>query len=232
METFSKPGSAKRAVVVAVAPVLLLASMIWHPFIPGRLPNNAEIAQAVSIDTTRWGLSHLSSAFASAVLVLAFIVIRGLLRESGDRTWSAIGLGFIVIGSLSYTVLPGMEFAPLAAVESGVNPIAVQAALQDWFTGVLMVGALTFAIGVVGIAIAVLRYAPLSRVLAWVVVVALIVMAVSRIVPLAAIQFYVQGVAALIALWPLAWAVWTRHEQPRSAEKRVRNAAACAGAVY
>jgi hypothetical protein len=229
METFSKTGSATRAAIIAIAPVLLLAAMIWHPYIPGRLPNNAAIAEAVSNDTTRWGLSHLASAVASAVLVLAFIAIRGLLRESGDKTWSAIGLGFIVVGSLSYTVLPGMEFAPLAAVQSGVNPIAVQTALQDWFVAVLMVGALTFAIGVGGFAIPILRHPPLRPELAWVVVVALIVMAVSRVVPLAAVQFYVQGAAALIALWPLAWAVWTRREHASSAEKPIAGAGIGAG---
>jgi hypothetical protein len=42
------------------------------------------------------------------------------------------------------------------------------------------------------------------------VVVALIVMAVSRSVPLATVQFYVQGVAAVVALWPLAYAMRTQ----------------------
>jgi hypothetical protein len=32
-------------------------------------------------------------------------------------------------------------------------------------------------------------------------------MAVSRFVPLAAVQFYVQGVAVIVALWPLAYAM-------------------------
>jgi hypothetical protein len=33
-------------------------------------------------------------------------------------------------------------------------------------------------------------------------------MAVSRLVPLAAFQLYVQGAAALVALWPLAYRTW------------------------
>jgi uncharacterized membrane protein YjjP (DUF1212 family) len=101
------------------------------------------------------------------------------------------------------------EFAPLAAVERRVDPEAVQTALQEWFTAVLYTGALTFAIGIACLAIAILRDRALDPKLAWVVVVALIVMAASRIVPFAAIQFYVQSAAALIALWPLAWVMST-----------------------
>jgi hypothetical protein len=48
-----------------------------------------------------------------------------------------------------------------------------------------------------------------SRGLTRVVVAALIVMAVSRFVPLAAVQFYVQGVAVIVAFWPLAFAMRT-----------------------
>jgi hypothetical protein len=35
-------------------------------------------------------------------------------------------------------------------------------------------------------------------------------MAASRLVPLAAFQLYVQGIAALVALWPLAVRMWRR----------------------
>lgn len=217
MGDFSKTRSASRAVIVAIAPVLLLAAMIWHPYLPGRLPDHGGVAQAVSNDTTRWGLAHLAAAAASGVLILAFIAIRGYLREAGDEAWSAIGLGFIVIGSLSYAVLPGMEFAPLAAVETGADPVAAQAALDGWFVPVLLAGALTFAIGIVCVAVAILRNRVLNPQLTWVVVAALIVMAASRLVPFAAVQFYVQSAAALIALWPLAWVVRTGHGHASSA---------------
>jgi len=142
---------------------------------------------------------------ASGALVLAFIAIRGYLREAGDQALSAVGLGFVVMGSLSYAVLPGMEFTPLAAVEIGADAAAAQAALDDWFVPVLVTGALAFAIGIVCVAVAIRRHGGLGPNLTWVVVLALIVMAASRLVPLAVAQFYVQSAAALIALWPLAW---------------------------
>ena len=99
MENFDGTRSVTRATVVAIAPALLFAAMIWHPYLPGRLPDHAAVAEAVADDTTRWGLVHLASALASVVLILAFIAIRGFLREAGDKAWSAIGLGLIVIGS-------------------------------------------------------------------------------------------------------------------------------------
>jgi hypothetical protein len=205
-----------RAAIVAIAPIALLVAMISHPYLPGRLPNHAAVAEAVSEGTTRWALVHLAAAVASGVLVLAFIAIRGYLREAGDQAWSAIGLGFIVMGSLSYAVLPGMEFTPLAAVEAGADPEAAQAALDDWFVPVLVIGALAFAIGIVCVAVAIRRHGGLGPTLTWVVVLALIVMAASRLVPLAVAQFYVQSAAALIALWPLAWVMKTGREQPGS----------------
>ena len=45
----------------------------------------------------------------------------------------------------------------------------------------------------------------------------LVVMAASRFVPLAVAQFYVQSAAALIALWPLAWAIKGQQRVPSPA---------------
>ncbi|MDP8931492.1 MAG: hypothetical protein M3O70_23720 [Actinomycetota bacterium] len=202
------------AAIVASAPVVLLAAFLWHPYIPGRLPNNAAVASAAAADTTRWAVAHLAAVVASAVAVLAFMAVRNYLREAGDTRWSSFGLPFIVLGSTLYAVLPGMEFAPLAAVESGADAQAAQAALQPWFLAVLFSGALPFAIGTVGFAVAIARSAIFSPRLAWLVVAALIVMAASRLVPLFAVQFYVQGAVALIALWPLAYQM-SKHPQAR-----------------
>ena len=210
--TSNSSTSVTRAAVVAIAPIVLLVAMASHPYIPDRLPDHAGVANAVADGTTRWALVHLAAAMASGVLVLAFIAIRGYLRERGDRALSAIGLGFVVMGSVFYVLLPGMEFAPLAALESGADPEAAQAALDDWFVPVLFIGAVLFAIGVGLVAAAIRRHAGLGPTLTMVVVLALIVMVASRFAPFAAAQLYVQSVAALIALLPLAWAI---KEQPQ-----------------
>lgn len=105
-------------------------------------------------------------------------------------------------------MLPGMEFAPLAAMEAGGDAQAAQTALLPWFIPLLVAGAVSFTVGMLGFAVAVHRSRILSPELTRVVV-ALVVTAVSRFVPLSAIQFYVQGVACCVALLPMARSMWT-----------------------
>lgn len=195
-----------RAIVVVIAPVALLAAFVTHPYLSGRLPNDAEVAAAVVAGPTRWGAVHLATALASGLIILAFLAVRSYLREAGEDRFSALGVPFVVIGSTLFAFLPGMEFAPLAAAETGATTMEIEAAqdaLASWFLSVLVIGALAFAravsIATVG-----------SRGVTRVVVAALIVMAVSRFVPLAAVQFYVQGVAVVVALWPVAYAMRTQ----------------------
>jgi hypothetical protein len=202
-----------RAGVLAVTPVLLLVAAAWHPYLPGRLPNDTAVAEEVLSDPTRWGLAHLAAGVAFGFAVLAFVAIRNQLREAGEHRWSGVGLPLVVLGSTLYTMLPGMELAPLAAAESGADVAAVQAALEPWFVPVLFAGAGMFVLGIVGFAAGIIRSGLLGPGTAGLVVTAPVVMAVSRLVPLVAFQLYVQGLAALVALWPLAYRIW-RPPQP------------------
>jgi hypothetical protein len=202
-----------RTTVVVVAPAVLLAVFVAHPYLSGRLPNDAGVAEAVATGPTQWGAVHLSTAVASGLIILAFLALRSYLREAGEDRFSALGVPFVVIGSTLFAFLPGMEFAPLAAAETGATTTEIEAAqeaLASWFLPVLVAGALAFAIGVFGFARSISIVTVGSRGLTRVVVAALIVMAVSRFVPLAAVQFYVQGVAVIVALWPLAYAMRTQ----------------------
>jgi hypothetical protein len=197
-----------RTAILVAAPATLLATLVAHPYLAGRLPNDAEVADAVAGGMTRWGLVHLATSVASSLIILAFLAVRSYLRETGEDRFSALGVPFVVIGSTLFAVLPGMEFAPLAAAETGANTAEIEAtqeALASWFLPVLASGAVAFAIGVFGFARALSITTVGSRSLTRVVVGALIVMAISRFIPLAAVQFYVQGAAAIVALWPLAY---------------------------
>jgi len=199
--------------VVVVAPVVLLVVFVAHPYLSGRLPNDAGVAEAVAAGPTQWGAVHLATAVASGLIILAFLAVRSYLRETGEDRFSALGVPFVVIGSTLFAFLPGMEFAPLAAAETGATTTEIEAAqeaLASWFLPVLVTGALAFAIGVLAFARAISIATVGSRGLTRVVVAGLIVMAVSRFVPLSAVQFYVQGVAVIVALWPLAYAMRTQ----------------------
>ncbi|MGH8968805.1 MAG: hypothetical protein ACRDV1_02520 [Actinomycetes bacterium] len=188
-------------------------ALVTHPFISGRLPNEAEIAEGVAADTTMWALVHLAAGVGSALIAIAFLAVRSYLQEAGENRHSARGLPFVVMGSTLFAVLPGMEFAPLAAAESGATTAeieAAQAAIGSWFMLVLVVGALTFAAGALLFATAIWQTRVAGSGLTTVVVAALVVMAVTRFVPLSIAQFYVHSLAALLALWPLAYLMWTR----------------------
>jgi hypothetical protein len=152
-------------------------------------------------------------------VILAFLAIRDYLRDAGDHRLSALGVPFVVIGSTLFAMLPGMEFAALAAAETGsglADIAAAQAALQPWFVPVLAIGALSFAIGVLAFIRGITTTGILSAPLTAVVVGALAIMAVSRLVPLAVAQFYLQSAAGILALWPLAYRMW-RYPTPRLA---------------
>lgn len=201
-----------RAAILSVAPAVLLAGFLSHPYIGVGPPDDAAVAAAAASDPARWGLSHLVIGLGSGLVVLAFLAIRSYLREAGEERWSASALPFIVIGSTLYGLLPGMEFAALAAAETGADVQAAQAALEPWFVPILVTGAVAFALGVFGFARGISSSRVLSRRLTRCVVGALAVVAAARFVPLTAVHFYVQSAAGIVALWPLAYGMWMHPE--------------------
>lgn len=204
--------------VVVLAPVVLLAAFLAHPFLTV-LPDTAAVAAALESGTTRWGVAHLLTNVGSALLALAFLAVRAHLREAGEDRHSRVGVPFVVFGSVLYGFLPGLEFAPLAAVETGGDVAATQAVLEGWFVPVFVTAAITFAIGAFafakGVAAAHVLGGPVTRL----VVVSLAVMAVARAVPVGVVQFHVQALAGLLALLPLAISMGAarRRTAPRGA---------------
>ncbi len=205
------------AAVVAVAPAVLLAGFLYHPYISPPT-DEAAIGAAAASDTVRWGLSHLAIGVGYGLAALAFLAIRRYLREAGEERWSIRALPFIVLGSTLFAILPGMEFALLAAAETGGDVRAAQAALMPWFVPTLLTGAVSFALGAFGFARGIASSGVLSPRLTRPVVGGLIAMAVARFVPLGAAP-YVIAAAGAVALWPLAHEMW-KHPDARSATQR------------
>ena len=197
-----------RLLAVVAAPAVLFAGFVYHPYVSNA--TNAEaIADAVVADTTRWGLAHLAIGVGYALMLLAFLAIRSYLRESGEERWSSVALPLAAVGSALFAILPGMEFAPLAAAETGGDVEGAQEELMPGFIPILLTGAITFSIGVLCFAMAIVRSVVLTRQVQRLVVGGLVVMAVARFVPLGAAQVVI-GVAAIVALWPLAYEMWKR----------------------
>lgn len=212
------------ALGVALAPSVLLFVVLAHPFI-ATIPDAAAVAHGVHADTTWWGIVHLLTTVASALVALAFLAIRAFLRDAGEERFSAWALPFVIAGSALYGLLPGLEFAPMAAALTGADAAAAQASLKPWFISVLATSVILFAIGIVGFARAVVAGRVLSRPLTQLVVTGLVVWAAARFVPLGLVQFYLQGVAGIVALWPLAYQMW-RQPQPRQLARAATASAA------
>jgi hypothetical protein len=210
-----------RAAILAIAPAVALLGHGYHPWIgtPADVNFFETLAAAIAADPTRWWVSHLTIAVGSGLLVLAFLALRGHLREAGEERWSVLGLPFIVMGSTLYALLPAMEFAPLAATHASADAAAVQAALMPRFIPILLTSAALFALGILGFAVGIARGAIVSPALTWIVLTALVVMAAARFFPVGPIQLYVGPVAAIVALWPLAYAMW-KQPQARFGEQR------------
>lgn len=196
-----------RGAIAAVAPVVLFLGFAYHPLVANPTDESA-LAEAAASDTTRWGLSHLAVGVGYALLALAFIAFRSYLRDAGEERWSIKALPFAVLGCALFPVLTGMEFALLAAAETGGDVEAAQSELLPWFIPIFVSGAVCFTLGAVGFAMAITRRDVLGRRLDWLVASALVVMAVVRFVPLGATQIVI-GVAAIVAFWPLAYGMWS-----------------------
>ncbi len=206
-----------RVAVIAVAPAFFGAALVAHPYISGRLPNATAITEAVTADTTMWAVVHLGAAVGSALIAIAFLAVRSYLQQAGENRYSELGLPLVVLGSTMYAVLPGMEFVPLAAAENGhtaSHVAAAQSAIAGWFMTVLLVGGIAFAAGATLFATAISKAGVPNAGLRRVVVAALLVMAVTRLVPLFIAQVYLQSLAALVALWPLAYVMWIHPVPP------------------
>jgi hypothetical protein len=197
-----------RAAVIGIAPLVLLAAFAYHPHIMF-LPSAEAVAHAVQADTVRWGIAHLGVGVGAALMAAAFVAVGGYLGDADNRRLGVvIGVPLAVLGAGVYAILPGMEFTVLAAVKTGADVVAAQKAIDSWFVPTMMSSAIVNAAGLILLARAVNGSEVLSRGTRSVVVAAFLVMAVSRFVPIGPVQFYVQGVAGIIALWPISYHIW------------------------
>ena len=201
-------GADMRPIVTAAAPLVMLLGFAYHPYI-ATLTDKAAVGEALTADTTRWGVSHLLVAVGSVLTALAFLAVRELFRAAGEDQWSRRGLPLVVAGSVLFAMLPAMEIGTLATTKVGADAEAVQTELNAWFLPVLLAGGAIFLAGCVCFAVAVRRSRLLGPVASRAVPAALVVMALMRVVPLGA-SFYVGGIAGLVALLPLAVVMWRR----------------------
>lgn len=205
-----------RAAIAAIAPAVLLLGFAYHPYV-ANATDEAALAEAASSDTARWGLAHLAIGIGYALLALSFIAVRSYLLEAGEQRWSVRALPFAVFGCALFPILVGMEFAPLAAAETGGDVEAAQSELTPWFIPILVPAAISFTLGAVGFALAIAQSRVLNKRVTRLVVGALVLMAAARFVPAGAAQIVIGG-AGVVAFWTLAFAMWNRRNEQLSGE--------------
>ncbi len=159
------------AITVAAGPLLLLAGLVWHPFIPD-LTDSADVARHLEEDTMTWLGAHYLVAVGAAVLLLGLLAVRTFIRTtSGPEPWTERAIAPLVLGSCLFVMLPAMEIAMLAVAEAGGDSAATQEELQTWFLPTLIAAAIFYGVGVVLFGVGVLRSQILPSGLSWVVLV-------------------------------------------------------------
>ena len=191
-----------RAAVTGLAPFLLLIGIVYHPYLAD-LRDKGTVAEALTADTTRWGVAHLMVGLATAVVLLAFLSVHAFLREGGHAGTSAVGVPFIVVGSVLFAFLPAMEIAMLGAYDAGADVEEVLLEMNPWFQPILLASAAVFAAGISLFAVAIARSRVLDKRVTGLVVGALGVVAVTRFVPLG-VALYLGAAALVVALLPIA----------------------------
>lgn len=195
------------AAIVAIAPFFMLAALGYHPYI-ARLTDNAAVAQSLTADPTRWALAHVAVGVGFGLVLIALLAVCRHLQRAGEDRWSSRAVPFLVMGTTLFTFLPAMETAMVAASEVGGDPVALQEELATWFIPIMLSAALISAIGVISLAIAVVRSRAFDTQLTRVIAGALVVLALSRFVPLGG-ALYLGAVAGVVALVPIAIQMWS-----------------------
>jgi hypothetical protein len=205
------------ALAAAGGPLLLLAGLLWHPFIPD-LRDKVDVVRHMQADTAAWFGAHLVVALGAAILLLSFLAVRAHVRTSvGREPWTARAIPLLTVGSCLFVMLPAMEIAMLAVDAAGGDLVATHLALNTWFVPISMAGSAAFAIGSVLFAIGIHRARILPSGLAWVVIAALVVSAASRFAPMT-LPLMIGAVALVVAMLPLAASMWNA-----GAAKRTRS---------
>ena len=198
-----------QAAIVAIAPVILLAGVAYHPFV-ARLTDRTELAGAISQDATRWGVAHVAVGIGLGLWLVAFLAVCSYLQQSGEKRWSATAVPFLVMGTTFTLFLPAMETAVGGAAQAGANPESVLAELRPVFMGSMVAGGLLSAAGVIMVAIGIARSGAFDRQRSRILVAALAIVAVCRLIPNGR-ALYAGAVAGVAALVPIAIAMWRQH---------------------
>jgi len=204
-----------RALVLAAAPLMLLAGFLYHPYV-GNVIDKDLIIEAVNDDPDRWAWAHILVAAGIVLVLVALLSVRHELRARGEERWSFIGVALAIFGGAFLATTTGTEIMLGPVANAGVDLRAVLDATEPWANGMYAVAGLAFSLGLLGFAVATYRTKPLGGQLDVIAIAGLVVIAVANWVP-HSIAEYAAAVASAAALWPFAYRVWGEEEATAAA---------------
>lgn len=192
-------------VVLMLAPVVLAVGFSLRPY-SSNFTDTAKTAVDVSNGPLRFVWAHGLISAGLVLIILAVFAIRLHLLNEGENTWSFYATGLITIGGGMLVALTGAEgFGGYAVVKAEGQVEAFFEATEDW-TWLLFVAIIVFSVGLLALAVAVLRTRVLSSARKWIVVAALGIWMIANFV-LSSWATYVISFAAIVVFWLLAASV-------------------------
>ena len=164
-----------RALALFAAPVAFLVAIIFHPYLEDEFDVSVVAAEVVA-DPERWALVHFMLMLAFAIILLAVVALRALLRTAGEDRWSFIAVPLLVGGGTVFIGVWGFEVTVAAVANVGGDVEAVFEESDRWFGPVGIAGYAMFILGWLSMALAVCRSRVLGRRQTWVVLGATAVM--------------------------------------------------------
>jgi hypothetical protein len=120
---------------------------------------------------------------AFALILLAVVALRAVLRTAGEERWSFIAVPLLVGGGTLFTAIWGLEITVAAVANVGGDVEAVFKESDQWFGPVGLIGLATMSLGWLSMALAVHRSKVLGRRQTWVVWSATVVMFAGMLIP-------------------------------------------------
>jgi len=122
-----------RAAVLSIAPLVLLAGILAHPFVDTYFETSV-VAAAVSRAPDRWAVAHLIIPIGMTLLLLAVVVISGEFRRAGEYRWSVIAVPLLFIGGAVWGAVAALEITYAAVARSGGDVLALMETNATWTT--------------------------------------------------------------------------------------------------
>lgn len=201
-----------RAAIVMLAPLVLLAGALWHPYVANEM--NAADVEAGLAAGDRWIWSHIVLAFGFGLMVAAIHAIVNYVHEAGERTWSGLAMLLGAVGGVGYGFLVGAEgLGARFAVDAGADVSMFVTGFEPWF-GVFFGFVILFSLGVLSLAVAIWRSHALKMNELRLTEVGLMATAVLALVPMGWAGLAASA-TSIVAFWPVAYEMW-RHGAPQS----------------